>query len=213
MHWFYHAVTHFLLSWGYWAVAIGVGAEDAGIPVPGETTLMFASFLAHKSSALNLYWIIIVSTVAASAGDNLGFLLGRKFGETLLRWIKKIGRLDDEDIAAAKDLIKHHGGKTVFFARFIFGLRTITGPLAGMLDMEWPIFLKFNLLGAAAWSAAVAGIGYAFANEFQTLLGFFEKASWALAGGLFAAGYMIWRRYKKKYKQKHRSKADAQADA
>lgn len=207
MDWFYHAVRHFLESWGYWAVLIGVGAEDAGVPVPGETTLMFASFLAHKSGNLNIFWIIVVASIAATMGDNLGFLLGRKFGKTLLRWIKKIGHLDDEDIAAAKDLIKNHGDKTVFFARFIFGLRTVAGPLAGILDMEWPRFLKFNALGAVVWSASVAGIGYAFSHEFETLLGFFEKASWALGGGLFTIGYLIWRRYKKKYKEKCR-KAD-----
>lgn len=204
MHWFYHAVHHFLEIWGYWAVAIGVGAEDAGIPVPGETTLMFASFLAHKTAELNIFWIIVVSTISATAGDNLGFLLGRKFGKTLLRWIKKIAHLDDEDIDAAKDLIKNHGDKTVFFARFIFGLRTVAGPLAGILGMEWPRFMKFNALGAAVWSAAVAGIGYAFAHEFQTLLGFFEKASWALGAAIFTAGYLIWRRYKKNYKEKQK---------
>lgn len=204
MHWFYHAITHFLESWGYWAVLIGVGAEDAGIPVPGETTLMFASFLAHKSPNLNIFWVIVVAAIGATAGDNLGFLLGRKFGKTLLRWIKKIGRMDDDDIAAAKDLIKNHGDKTVFFARFIFGLRTVAGPLAGILDMEWPRFLKFNVLGAIVWSASVAGIGYAFAGEFHSLLGFFEKASWALGGALFTTGYLIWRRYKKKYKEKCR---------
>lgn len=187
---------------------IGVGAEDAGIPVPGETTLMFASFLAHKGTGLNIFWVIAVATLGASLGDNLGFLLGRKLGKTLLCWIKKLGRMDDEDIAAAKDLIKHHGDKTVFFARFIFGLRTVAGPLAGVLGMEWWRFLKFNVLGAVVWSASVAGIGYAFSAEFRTLLGFFEKASWALGGGLFTIGYLIWRRYKKKYKEEHRAKAD-----
>ncbi len=211
MHWFYHAVQHFLEIWGYWAVAIGVGAEDAGIPVPGETTLMFASFLAHKTAELNIFWIIVVSSISATVGDNLGFLLGRIFGKTLLRWIKKIAHLTDDDVEAAKDLIKNHGDKTVFFARFIFGLRTIAGPLAGILGMEWLRFLKFNALGAVAWSAAVGGIGYAFAQEFQTLLGFFEKASWALGAGIFTVGYLIWHRYKKNYKERCRQKPDAQS--
>jgi membrane protein DedA with SNARE-associated domain len=209
MDWIYHAVRHFLVSWGYWAVLIGVAGEDAGLPIPGETTLMFASFLAHKTSQLNIYWIIAAGTLAASMGDNIGFFLGRRFGETLIRWIKKIFRMDDDDIGAAKDLIYNHGGKTVYFARFIFGLRTVAGPLAGMLDMEWRRFFKFNLLGAATWVTTICLTGYEFANQFNSLLSYFEKASWALAGGLFTIGYLSWRRYKKKYKQKRQQQPKA----
>ncbi len=202
MHWLYHLVRHALVSWGYWAVLIALLAEDAGLPVPGETTLMFASFTAHKSGTLHLYWIIVVGIIAATGGDNLGFLLGRHFGKTLIRWMKKIFHLDDVDIAAARDLIQRHGGITIFFARFIFGLRTIAGPLAGVLGMKWKRFFLFNFMGAAAWVTAISFIGFAFGSEFNTLLAYFEKASWAIAGGLFALGYFLWRHYRKNYQQK-----------
>lgn len=207
MHWMYHIIRHTLVHWGYWAVLAGLLAENAGLPVPGETTLMFASFLAHKATQLHLVWIVIFGIVAATAGDNLGFLIGRKLGKRLIRWMKKIFRLDDEDVGAAKDLIRRRGGTTVFFARFIFGLRTIAGPLAGMLGMEWKRFVVFNALGAAAWVTSMAMIGYAFANEFETLLGYFETASWIIAGGLFALGYYLWRRQKKHFKEKQEQKA------
>ena len=200
------------MSWGYWAVLAGLLAEDAGIPVPGETVLMFASFLSHKpGTSLQLPWIIAVGTAAATLGDNLGFWLGHALGETLIRWCKKIFRLDDTDVGAAKQLIKRHGARTVFFARYIFGLRTIAGPLAGMLDMEWRKFLLFNFLGAATWVTMIACVGYAFANEFNTMLDYFEKAGWALAAGLFALGYFLWRRHKKKYKKEHPDKPGRQA--
>jgi len=115
--------------------------------------------------------------------------------------------LDEQDIAAAKDLIKNHGGKTVFFARFIFGLRTIAGPLAGSLEMEWRRFLKFNFLGAACWVGVMVTVGFAFSNEFNTLLGYIEKASWAIAAGMILMGYLIWRRQKHKYTADHRKAA------
>lgn len=177
MHWLYHVIRHFLVTWGYWAVLVGLLGESAGIPVPGETTLMFASFLAHKNTGLHLYWIIPIDIGAAVFGDNLGYLLGRKFGNTLLRWTKKIGHLSDDDVAAAKDLIRRRGGATVFAARYILGLRMIAGPLAGMLGMEWKRFLLFNFLGAASWVTAVSCLGYLFANEFDTLLSYIETAS------------------------------------
>lgn len=205
MHWLDHIIRHALTHWGYWAVLGALLGENAGLPLPGETTLMFASFLAHKTEALQLVWIVVAGIGAAIIGDNLGFLLGRKLGSRLIRWMKKIFHLDDEDIAAAKDQLRRHGGLTVFFARYIFGLRTITGPLAGVLGMEWKRFLVFNALGAATWVTAVALTGYAFANEFSTLLDYFEKASWAIAAGLFGLGYFLWRRQKKHFKERHRN--------
>jgi membrane protein DedA with SNARE-associated domain len=202
VHWIYHIVRHFLVFWGYWAVLLGLLGESAGLPVPGESTLMFASFLAHKNTGLHLYFIIPVGVAAATGGDNIGFFLGRRFGETLLRWAKKIFRLSDEDIAAAKDLIRRRGATTIFFARFIFGLRTIAGPLAGMLGMEWRRFVLFNCLGAVSWVTAVSLAGYLFANEFNTLLSYIETVSWIIAGGLLAFGYFMWRHKKKKFKQR-----------
>lgn len=207
MHWFYETIRHLLISWGYWALLLGLFGESLGLPLPGETLLMFASFLAHKSSGLRIYWVIPIGILAAVMGDNLGYWLGRHFGRTLVRWAKKILRLDDTDIATAKKLIKTHGGRTIFFSRYIFGLRTIAGPMAGSLDMEWRRFFKFNLLGAGTWVVAMSFTGYAFANEFDTLLGYIEKASWAIAGGLLVMGYLLWRRQKHRYQQQQRKAA------
>lgn len=213
MHWLYHMVRYALVHWGYWAILAGLLGENAGMPLPGETVLMFASFLAHKSTHLDLLWIIVVATCAAVLGDNLGFLRGRGLGKRLIRWMKKIFRLDDEDIAAGKDLIRRHGGATVFWARYIFGLRTIAGPLAGVLGMKWKRFFVFNALGGATWVTSMALIGYAFGSEFQTLLGYFEKGSWAISAGLFALGYFLWRRQKKHFEERHQGQEPTQKAA
>lgn len=211
MHWLYHTIRSLLVSWGYWAVLAGLMGESAGVPVPGETTLMFASFLAHRHTGLHLYLVILVGSAAAVAGDNIGFLLGRRFGQTLLRWMEKLFHLSDEDIAAAKDEVRRHGGRTVFFARYIFGLRTIAGPLAGMLGMEWKRFLLFNCLGAASWVTAISVSGYLFANEFNSLLSYMETGSWIISGGLFAFGYFTWRHKKKKFKERKRQEGQRAA--
>ena len=207
MHWFYQAVRHFLASWGYWALLIGLFGESMGLPLPGETLLMFASFLTRKHTGLHVQWVLLVSIGAAVLGDNCGYYLGHRFGNTFIRWAKKFLRLDNDDISAAKKLLARHGGKTIFFSRFIFGLRTIAGPLAGSLGMEWRRFLKFNLMGAATWVAVMVGAGYEFASEFNSLLGYIEKASWAIAGGLFLTGYLVWRREKHRYASRQREAA------
>ena len=201
MNWIYHAVRHALVHWGYWAVVAGLLAEDAGLPMPGETILMFAAFLAHKTAHLQLGWIIAVGIIAAVMGDNLGFAAGRWLGPHFLRWLEKHFGLE-EDVSVARDQIQRHGPATVFWARYIFGLRTIAGPVAGTLGMEWKKFLLYNALGAATWVTLIAVTGYAFAAEFQTLLGFFEKASWALGLIVFAIGYFIWRHKKKEFEKR-----------
>ena len=209
MHWLENVIRHALTHYGYWAILGALLGENAGLPLPGETTLMFASFLAHKTQALQIIWVIVIGTAAAITGDNIGFYLGRKLGNRLIRWMKKLFHMDDEDIGAAKDQIRRHGAATVFWARYIFGLRTIAGPIAGVLGMEWKEFFKYNALGAATWVTAISMTGYAFANQFTTLLDYFEKASWTIAAGLFALGYWLWHRQKKRYKERKDSKKAA----
>lgn len=201
MHDIIHFIRYALSHWGYFAVLVGLLGECAGLPLPGETTLVFSSFLAHKGTDLRIYWVILVGIAAAVGGDNIGFYIGRRFGPRFLRWLRTRFHLDD-DIDVAKHHIRHHGAATIFWARYIFGLRTIAGPVAGALDMEWKEFLLFNFLGAATWVTIMSMIGYAFANEFDSLLGFLEKLSWIIAVIVFVIGYLIWRHQKKVYREK-----------
>lgn len=195
MHWLAHMVRLALERWGYLAEAAGLLGEDAGLPLPGETVLMFASFIAHKSQALSLWAVILIGIAAAACGDNLGYWAGRKLGPRLFRWLKRKFHMD-EDIAVAQDQIQLHGAATVFWARYIFGLRTITGPVAGALDMDWKRFLLYNVLGASTWVTLISVSGYLFADEFNSLAGYFEKASWAVTAVVFTIGYVLWRKKK-----------------
>jgi membrane protein DedA with SNARE-associated domain len=74
----------FLASYGYWAVALALLLENTGIPVPGETTLLLASFLAYSEHRLRLPYVILVGICAATIGDNLGFWIGHRGGRPLL---------------------------------------------------------------------------------------------------------------------------------
>jgi membrane protein DedA with SNARE-associated domain len=198
----YKIVEKTLVHWGYLAVVAGLLGENAGLPLPGETVLMFASFTAHKHKGLEIWWVIMLGIAAAIMGDNIGFWVGRKLGDRLIRWLKKIVHFDEEDVGAAKSQIRRHGKATIFWARFIFGLRAVAGPLAGVLGMEWRDFVLYNALGAVTWVTAMSLIGYEFANKFNSLLAYMEKAAWAMAAGLFTLAYLLWRHKKKKYKER-----------
>src|SRR5438445_12217836 len=73
-----------LVHYGYWAVAVALLLENAGLPVPGETILLLASFLAFPEHELKLPWVMVVATIAATLGDSLGFGLGHDGGRRLL---------------------------------------------------------------------------------------------------------------------------------
>jgi membrane protein DedA with SNARE-associated domain len=197
---FVHLIREALVRWGYLALAIGLLGESAGLPLPGETILMLASFVSYKTTQLSIVPLIFVGTSAAVIGDNLGFYIGRKLGPRLLKWLKRRFHLDEE-IAVASDQLQRHGAATIFWARYIFGLRTIAGPVAGALGMDWKRFLLYNVLGAATWVTAIALAGFFFGAKFHSLFDYIEKASWAVSGGLVLIGYIIWRREKKHYQE------------
>lgn len=197
MQWLAHFVRYVLVRWGYLALAAGLFGESAGLPLPGETTLMYASFVAHKSRQLNIFLVILIGAGAAILGDNLGYLAGRYFGPRLLNWLRRKFHMD-LDIRAASDQIHRHGGATIFWARYIFGLRTIAGPVAGALGMEWKKFLLFNALGAASWVTTISLTGYFLAAKIHSLADYIEKASWGISAALFLIGYLYWRREKKR---------------
>src|SRR3984957_6973269 len=73
-----------LVHYGYWAVAVALLLENAGLPVPGETVLLLASFLSFSQHELKLPLVIVVGTIAATLGDNLGFAWGLYGGRPLL---------------------------------------------------------------------------------------------------------------------------------
>ena len=167
---------------GYWTVAVVLLLENAGVPVPGETVLLRAGFLTFSQHHFRLPWVIAVGVVAATFGDNLGYAIGCYGGRRLLNRYRQLFHISPAQISQGERLFEKHGAVTVFFARFIFGMRIITGPLAGVLRMHWKDFALFHFLGALAWVTAVACAGYLFGRQWQTLVRWVGDVDILLAG-------------------------------
>ena len=173
-------VRHFLLAWGYWAIAIALLLENAGVPVPGETILLLASAASYQQHQLRCPWIVAVGTSAATTGDNIGYWIGRRGGRPLLdRW-KHLFRVHDKHISTGEALIEKHGPVAIFFARFIAGARIFAGPLAGVLNMHWPRFAFFNFLGALTWVTLIASIGHLFGSQLDRVMKWMRDANWII---------------------------------
>ncbi|HTS34254.1 MAG TPA: DedA family protein [Candidatus Solibacter sp.] len=192
-----------LVHYGYWALAVTLLLENAGIPMPGETILLLASFLAYSEHDLSLPWIIVVSTIAATVGDNLGFALGFHGGRPLLERYQAIFRIPRKTLERGENLFARFGAATIFFARFIFGMRIIAGPLAGVLRMPWKRFALFNFLGAATWVTVISGAGYLFGRHWVRLERDLKRFDIAIAALAVLAVVCWWWRNRNQNGKRH----------
>ena len=173
-------------------MAVALLLENAGVPVPGETILLLASFLAYSEHQLSLPWIIVTGTIAATLGDNLGFTLGHFGGRPLLDRYQHLFRIPDHVIERGENLMQRYGSPIIFVARFIFGMRIIAGPLAGVLGMNWARFALFNFLGAALWVTVIASVGYFFGSQWETLMRVMRGANVFFAIAAVAVVAVVW---------------------
>jgi len=189
-------LRRYFVEYGYWTVAVVLLLENAGIPLPGETTLLFAAFLAFSEHHLTLWGIIVVGVIACTLGDNLGYWVGYHGGRSLLERQKRFFHISDEHLKRGERFFSRYGSFAVFIARFIFGMRIITGPLAGVLNMPWKKFVLFNFLGAVVWVSGVATLGYFFGSRWEWLMNELEEVEIALAVVLLIAWVILrlWRR-------------------
>jgi len=135
-----------------------VALESMGVPVPGETTLVSAAIFAATTHRLDIRLVIAAAAAGAIAGDSVGYTIGRTLGHRfLIRHGAKLG-MDERRIKLGQYLFKRHGGKVVFFGRFVALLRALAALLAGVNYMDWRRFVFFNAAGGILW-AVVFGLG------------------------------------------------------
>lgn len=179
---------------GLVALALLVGAESTGLPVPGETALIAAGVLA-KGGSMNIVAVIAVAAAAAIVGDNLGYLIGRHGGRRLLEAPGPLERHRREIIERGEPFFERHGPKAVFLGRWVTGLRIAAAWIAGITHMRWTVFFFWNMLGGIAWATSVGLAAYLLGDAVKKIL---EVGGLAAVGVivlvLAVAGYVAWRR-------------------
>src|SRR5215213_1625995 len=152
-------VLSLIEQYGYLVVFFGVMLESTGVPLPGETILLAAGFLAQRGH-IDVGDAIVFGILGAVVGDQIGYWVGRKGGRPfVLRWGHYV-RVTPERLERAERFFVRHGGKAVFLARFFAGLRVFGALVAGISQMRWRTFVFYNVLGGAVWATAVVLVGY-----------------------------------------------------
>jgi membrane protein DedA with SNARE-associated domain len=154
-------VTHLLHTYGLLILFLAVGVESAGVPIPGETTLISAAVLAstHQTN-WSIELVIAVAAAGAIVGDNLGYWIGRTGGRELLERWEPLARHTRRVLPPAERFFEKHGGKTVFIARFIAVLRITAAWVAGISRMPWWKFFLWNAAGGIAWATLVGLVAF-----------------------------------------------------
>ena len=140
---------------GYVALGALILGESAGLPLPGETALISAGGLV-AAGHLTLLLVILVAALAAIVGDTTGYWVGRRGGRALLLRDGFGARHRRHAVARADRFFARYGAATVFFGRWVPGVRVVAAVVAGAARMPWPKFAAANAAGAFAWAATVA---------------------------------------------------------
>lgn len=183
----FQLLSDFFARYGYWVVFFGVMLENIGVPVPGETVLLFAGFLAFQGK-IHILPAILTAIAGATIGAGLGYTLGWYGGAPLVnrllgRFPSLQNRYDD-----SQKIFQKHGQWAVFAARFVTGLRVFAGVLAGVLRMPFSTFILFSFAGAACWALVIGYVGFIFGSSWDKLVHFVGRldriALVVIAGGL-----------------------------
>jgi membrane protein DedA with SNARE-associated domain len=184
-----------IVDYGLLAVFVLVGLESLGVPVPGESILIaagaYAGLTPHR---LNPWAIVGCSAAGAILGDTIGFWIGDKGGYRLIKRFGRYLRFDEPKIKVARYLFARHGGKVVFFGRFVAVLRTYAAFLAGTNKMHYRRFLFFNASGGILWSALYGFGAYFAGSTLQRLSGTLTFIFIGLAVVAFVAAILVVRR-------------------
>ncbi|MFA3878788.1 DedA family protein [Streptomyces sp. MMCC 100] len=146
----------------YAVVALVIGLESLGIPLPGEIVLVSAALLSSQHGGIDPLVLGACASAGAVVGDSIGYAIGRKGGRPLLAWLgrKFPKHFSEGHVATAERSFQKWGMWAVFFGRFVALLRIFAGPLAGVLRMPYWKFLIANVLGGIVWAGGTTAVIY-----------------------------------------------------
>jgi len=188
-----HTLDHLLSQYGYAAVLAFVMVESLGIPFPGETMVISAALYAGLTHHLAVWGIWAAAAAGAILGDNVGFAIGHWGGYRLLRRYGTKVRLNEVKLKVGRLVFDRHGGKVVFFGRFVSILRTYAAFLAGTNRMHWLRFAFFNATGGIIWSGIFA-VGFYYAGHALKQIRGPADIGIGVAAAIVVVAFIVWLR-------------------
>ena len=185
-----------LIEWGGTAMVCAIVFAETGLFVgfflPGDSLLVTAGVFAGAGH-LKLAWLLSLVTVCAITGDQLGYLIGWRAGETLYQ--RKDSRFfKRKHLERAHEFYERNGGKTVILARFLPIVRTFCPPVAGAAKMNYAHYLVYDIAGGICWVWSMVLLGYTLG---RTIPNVDKRIHYIIAGvivvSFMPAAYSAWK--------------------
>lgn len=191
-----------LESMGYTGVVLLMFLENVFPPIPSEVVMPFSGYTASQGD-LALWGVILAGTAGSVLGALPLYYLGKWIGvERLERWSEAHGHwlmTSPKEIATAQEWFERHGAKTVFFCRFVPGVRSLISIPAGFAEMRLVPFLLWTTLGTGIWAGLLAWAGSALGESYSRIERWLGPASYVVLGGLLVWYVVyVWRRKRRK---------------
>ena len=173
--------------WAYVVVFLLATLETAafvGLAVPGEVGLLVGGYIASEGRA-SLGLMMGLAAVGAMLGDSIGYCVGRKYGARIRDG--RLGRrVGERRWHRAEETLRRHGGRAVFFGRFVGILRALVPALAGASGLRYRRFVVWDVLGAVIWGPGLVWLGYMAGGSYD------KVAEWTGRAGLVLLGLVVF---------------------
>jgi len=195
-------VTHtldFVVRHGYVLLFVWILAEQAALPLPSAPLLLACGALA-KDGRLTPHWIVLTGVAACLIADNVWFMLGRRRGAKVLRFICRLALEPDSCVRQTETAYLRYGIRALLVAKFVPGLNAVSAPLAAISGVSFGRFFLFDALGALIWIGSFTGLGYIFSRELDRVGDYVARMGSGvavLAVGLLAA-WIGWKFFQRR---------------
>ena len=191
---------------GLFAIVFAESGILAGFFLPGDSLLFTAGLLASEGT-LNFPIIVTGCFVAAVAGDQVGYAIGRRYGPALFK--RPDSRLfHQRNVDRARSYFDEHGSKTVVLARFIPVVRTFTPVVAGVGQMNYRKFVTFNVVGGFLWAVGITSLGFVLGESVPDI----DRYLLPMIGLIVAVSFIPVARELLKLRREAKEKAVADSD-
>jgi membrane-associated protein len=151
-----------LVRWGGYVILTAIVFTETGLLIgfflPGDSLLITAGLVA-ATGALNIWLLDLLLSVAAIAGDSVGYAIGKRLGPALFTKERSL-LFNPKHIERTRRFYERHGAKTIVIARFVPIVRTFAPVVAGVGGMEYRRFLTYNIVGGVGWVVSMTWAGY-----------------------------------------------------
>jgi membrane protein DedA with SNARE-associated domain len=185
---------HLIARYGYAVVALFVGGESVGVPVPGESVLLTAAAFAGRGH-LSIIGVIIASVAGIICGGSGGYWIGRTAGQRVVVRYGRWAGITPERLDHTRQFFARYGARAVVVGRFIPIVRILASIVAGISDMAFAEFSVYNAIAGIIWSVLFGLLGFEFARDLPRLENRVGEVGIValIVFGAVLVGFLVWR--------------------